>query len=414
MIVRTMLSWEHPGATYDGKTARTLLQIIEQDPKIKFDRSLSPTPNCFFFHTINELLNEKEEYIKQVTEVRNAGYDIAWYSNSTCDIRPYGGIPLEFFEFQAGAYHEEGVATEIKQWNCIDKGLYQPGKTTKVVRLAILKYLNDANLLHKLDYSLKVLDPTDPTVHSSVINQQQLCIDSLGSTVEYFLKLNRSMDIDMQDICAQGLQHYVGYPYQNHIYENTGWSLITESNNGFKIPNPYEQDGNEFQDGPMISEKTYRPIMNSHPFVMLGEWGLHKHLNSLGYHTFEKFYGVDLEDFYPFGEIEYKGRTIEDDYVSIRNVISQFYNNISANQDEVREMVTHNKQVLISSYNKTKQQLLDQDEYILGYHGEYVMNLHDCLWQAISYRNNNGKDLEIFSQPERSSKQLLINIDQLK
>lgn len=419
MIVRTMLGWENPESThFNGKPARTLLQQIEQDPKILSDRALSPTPNCFFFHTINELLNEKEDYIKQVTEVKNAGYDIAWYSNSTCDIRPYGGIPIEYFEYQAGAYHEEGIATEIKQWNCIDKGLYQPGKTTKEVRLAILKYLDDANLLHKLDYSLRVLDPNDPTVQKSFVKEQQNCIKRLGSTLEYFLNLNRSMDIDMQDICANGLQHYVGYPYQNHIYENTGWSLITESNTGFNIPNPYSgtehtPGWNTFQDSPMISEKTYRPIMNSHPFVMIGEWGLHEHLNSLGYYTFEKFYGVNLEEFYPFGYV-IDGRKVQDDYKAIQNVISQFYNNISANQDEVREMVTHNKQVLISNYNKTKQQLLDTNEYIIGSHGDHVMSLHNFMWQGVSYRNNNGKDLAVFTQPEKSSKQLLINIDQLK
>jgi hypothetical protein len=404
MIVRTLLRGFSP------TTGSKLIDHLENDPGIQHWRSISPTPNCFFIHTVNELLNDKDLFIQEIIECRNAGYDIAWYSNSTCDITPHG-MPVEYFEYQAGAYHENGVATESQQWNCIDKGLYQPGKTTKATRLAILKYLDEANQLHKLDYSLKVLDPSDPTMDANVLRGQQESIDSLGTTVEYFLSLNRTMDIDMIDICANGLQHYVGYPYQTHIYENTGWSLIAESNTGFGIPNPFSpgEIPRSYQDGPMISEKTYRPIMNSHPFVMVGEWGLHQHLNKLGYQTFEKFYGVDLEQFYPMASSPHpdNNRTKRHDYESIRDVVSQFYNNISANQDEVREMVTHNKQLLIANYNKTKQWLLDKDEYILGNTGDRIMNLHDFLWQSISYRNNNGKDLAIMvSAPERYLKDL--------
>lgn len=419
MIVRTRL---YECSHHDPHF--TLLQQIEQDPFIIRRNSENITPNYYFFHTVNELLNNKERYIKEITEARRAGYDIAWYSNSTCDITPYGGNMLEYFEFQAGAYHENGIATESKQWNCIDKGLYQPGKTSKDVRLAIIKYLDDANLLHKLDYSLNVLDPNDPTIERDVIERQQHAIDMVGGggTVEYYLGFNRSMDINMDDIISNGVQHYVGYPYNNHIYANTGWSLITESNTGFNVPGPYhiyEGNGHRpglfYQDGPMISEKTYRPIMNSHPFVMVGEWGLHEQLKSIGYQTFEKFYGVELEDFYPFSEAEtnHGSRSLYDDYESIRNVVSQFYNNISANQDEVREMVTHNKQLLIANYKKTKQWLLDKDEYVYGCHGPKAMKLYDYLWQAISYRNNNGKDIPNLSGPETAPEDLLIQLDQL-
>ena len=410
MIVRTRL---HECSHHDPHF--TLLQQIEQDPAIVNANAQNPTPNHYFFHTVNELLNCKERYIAQINEARSAGYDIAWYSNSTCDIAPYGGTMLEYFEFQAGAYHEHGIATESKQWNCIDKGLYQPGKTSKSVRLAIIKYLDEANLLHKLDYSLKVLNPNDPNQNQDVLETQQQAIDSVNGTLEYFLGFNRSMDIDMSDIVSNGVQHYVGYPYHNHIYANTGWSLITESNTGFNIPGPHNIEGNGYQDGPMISEKSYRPIMNSHPFVMVGEWGLHEHLKSLGYQTFEKFYGVELEQFYPFSmsDLNHGERTIFEDYESIRNVVSQFYNNISANQDEVREMVTYNKQLLIANYNKTKQWLLDKDEYVFGSHGPKAMKLYDYLWQAISYRNNNGKDIPMMDGPANAPEDLLIHLDQL-
>ena len=405
MIVRTKLN---------AFSHETLLQQIEHDPQVKHLRSISPTPNHFIFHTVNEILNDKDRHVAEVIECQNAGYDVAWYSNSTSDITPHG-YPLEYFEYQAGAYHENAVATESQQWNCIDKGLYQPGKTSKITRLAILKYLDDSNELHKLDYSLKVLDPNDPTIKPDVVESQTRLINELGTNTEYFLGLNRSMDINMNDICANGVQHYVGYPYQTHIYENTGWSLITESNTGFNIINPYESGKpRSYQDGPMISEKTYRPIMNSHPIVIVGEWGLHQHLNSLGYQTFEKFYGVDLDKFYPMAQCPSSDNTRRQhhDFESIRNVVSQFYNNISANQDEVREMVTHNKQLLIANYNKTKQWLLDKDEYVIGDNGDrHVVNLHDHLWMEISYRNNNGKDIEILrTTPER----YLINLDQLK
>jgi len=210
-------------------------------------------------------------------------------------------------------------------------------------------------------------------------------MDYLGKPLEYFLKLEKDLDSNINLMQNHGVQHYSGYPYDYTLYEQTGWSLVLESNEGFNIKNNIHPGRNaSFQTKPMCSEKTYRAIYNCHPFIMIGEIGLHEHLNSLGYKTFEKFYGCELADFWPMTHVS-------DKYEKLPHVVEQFQQNLVTHKDEVAEMVAHNKQTLINGYNTTKQMLLDTNEYV-NYEGN-VLNLHNYSWAAVSYRNHNSKEM---------------------
>jgi calcineurin-like phosphoesterase family protein len=64
------------------------------------------------------------------------------------------------------------------------------------------------------------------------------------------------------------------------IYENTLLSVVTESH--------FDQDGGLF-----ITEKTFRPILVGHPFMILGQPNILKKLQELGFKT--DFEGIDTE-----------------------------------------------------------------------------------------------------------------------
>tara|TARA_R110001606_G_scaffold4915_8_gene23318 strand:- start:10769 stop:11947 length:1179 start_codon:yes stop_codon:yes gene_type:complete len=360
----------------------TLLDEIEKNPDVIRQRTALPECNHFYFHTINEILNFKDEITKQVLEVRQAGYDLAWYSNATCGLDPELCTELEYFEYQSGSFHEEGYATGVEQWSGKSNGLILPGKTTKRSRLGPIASLQEAGMLQDFTYSLRMVRES---ADASFIQQQQQVMDYLEKPLEYFLKLERDLDINIDHMQNHGVQHYAGYPYDHSLYEQTGWSLILESNDGFNIKNNIQPGRNEsFQTKPMCSEKTFRTIYNCHPFIMIGEFGLHEHLNSLGYKTFEKFYGCELADFWPMPYVS-------DKYEKLPHVVEQFQQNLVTHKDEVAEMVAHNKQTLINGYNTTKQMLLDTNEYV-NYEGN-VLNLHNYSWAVVSYRNHNGKEM---------------------
>jgi len=68
-----------------------------------------------------------------------------------------------------------------------------------------------------------------------------------------------------------------------HLYKNTHFSLVSETFTGSKVR--------------LVSEKTYKPIMMGHPFLIHGTTGTLSYLQSLGYETFQNIFDetYDLE-----------------------------------------------------------------------------------------------------------------------
>ena len=98
-------------------------------------------------------------------------------------------------------------------------------------------------------------------------------------TVEYnhyntVLKTNYPKTVDVTDLVNQ-----VPNLINNiEIYENSHLTVVTESH--------FDQTGGLF-----ITEKTFRPLLVGHPFMILGQKGTLKKLRSWGFQT--DFYGVD-------------------------------------------------------------------------------------------------------------------------
>ena len=71
--------------------------------------------------------------------------------------------------------------------------------------------------------------------------------------------------------------HYGGFPFDPTMYENTNISVVSET---------------LFNLIPWNTEKIYRAILNHHPFIIAGAVNHNKHLNDMGFETFEKYLAV--------------------------------------------------------------------------------------------------------------------------
>ena len=359
----------------------TLVWQIENNPIVKkLKEDLPGTAHiCFLVNSLNEICQCRNDILNDILEAKKAGYDVLWLANDTTNISTDMGICFNHFEYLAGAYHHNGVAQESLKWSRLTRGLYLPGKIYKPHRLGPIKYLHEAGLLKDIDYSLKLLpDRSDSEYMENTFKV-------LNTDRNYFVPLEKDLDFPLELMTSHDNQHYIGYPYDLTLYSNTGWSLISETSNGITVKNPTRHRGfnQDFQDNPWLTEKTYRAIYNSHPFILLGEYGSHDFLNSMGYQTFEKFYGVEIDNFWP--NINHRNNHTE--YQELVRVVKRFMENLQIHQEEIADMVKHNKQNLIRRYDNTKALLKNLKECIHVGDMSRFMPLEDFVWKEISYKN---------------------------
>ena len=79
----------------------------------------------------------------------------------------------------------------------------------------------------------------------------------------------------------QGLygKHFSGYPFDKKLFADTYMSVISETHSGAHDCNP------QF----FPTEKTYKAIINCHPFIMLSTQSYLSHLQKQGYKTFAPY-----------------------------------------------------------------------------------------------------------------------------
>ncbi len=76
--------------------------------------------------------------------------------------------------------------------------------------------------------------------------------------------------------------HYLGYPFDHTLYENTKYSIIAETHV-------------EHEDAFMITEKTARTILNKHPFIVASTPRFLDQLRSRQYETFSELWSEDYD-----------------------------------------------------------------------------------------------------------------------
>ena len=150
--------------------------------------------------------------------------------------------------------------------------LFLNAKIHKANRINLAVDLYQRGLLEHSIYSLNT-NYTSKELYPLV--QHLIDEDSFG---HFYSKIPDSPDNIDYDSKAD---HYLGYPFDHTLYEKTKYSLVAETH--------YEN--NAF----LLTEKTSRPILNKHPFVIASTAGFLKQLQSFGYTTFSELWSEEYD-----------------------------------------------------------------------------------------------------------------------
>jgi hypothetical protein len=123
-----------------------------------------------------------------------------------------------------------------------------------------------------------------------------------------------------------------------------------------------------------ITEKTWKPIMVGHPFIILGNKGTLKYLKSIGYKTFDKWINEDYDD-----DI--------DEIIRINKItdILKMFSEKSTEEllnirEEMKEVCEHNQQNF---------KILYDIKYGKNNINESISSLIENVWESIKYKSFN-------------------------
>ena len=220
--------------------------------------------------------------------------------------------------------YKHSITNHRNKWNPnIKKALFLIGKPLKRQRIGLMHHFYVNKLLDYLDYSLYF-----PATEQNINAIEALGIDYLQDHQyinKFLIDVQRpSLDIDISKCYDTNVFEYTGFPTNLSYYENTCLSIVSENSLIMEPASKYI---------PYLTEKLYRAMINHHPFIIIGDYGINEHLRSLGYKTFDKF-------FLPYTDrISHEVELILD---WTAKSVKHFMDNLDNNIDEIREMITHN------------------------------------------------------------------------
>ena len=171
-----------------------------------------------------------------------------------------------------------------------------------------------------------------------------------------FLKNNSPIHIES----APNLHYNLACNITTEDYDRTFISIISETLT--------------YEDTLFISEKTWKPIMVGHPFLILGNKGTLKYLKSMGYKTFDKWFNEGYDDDNDENNRINKIINILKDYSqkSKEELISI--------REEMKEVCVHNQQNFIKLYGlKYGSNNINKD----------ITNLINYIWNDINLKSFN-------------------------
>jgi len=194
-------------------------------------------------------------------------------------------------------------------------GIYRPHRSLLVGLLSCFGLLNEGYV----SYNAYPNNPPTPSdiLHNFLNDTQntEKVIDLLVANKEKLLQLDRFyIDTNPDD-------NWNGPVYgstNKSFYENTFFSVVTET----LCFHNYSQAGNTL--GRAISEKTFKPIIHMHPFLIVGVHRVLEVLQNLGYKTFSPY----IDESYDI---------IDNPYERILNIVLEIEKLINLNPTQLKE-----------------------------------------------------------------------------
>lgn len=194
------------------------------------------------------------------------------------------------------------------------KTLFLMGKYYKPHRLGLLFRLYKQGLLNDNRCVWSLYQTVDEKKAVKYIPQYLRSQNSLDDFLKVCHRTLDNIKITAQDV---GTSHYGGFPFDSDLYKSTNLSLISETRNSGP---------------PFITEKTYRAIVNNHPFIIAGSTGQLQALKDQGFYTFEEF--MKFSEYDTVDNLDYRLDAI------VENV--KYFDPDNLEIKTVTEMVSHN------------------------------------------------------------------------
>lgn len=154
--------------------------------------------------------------------------------------------------------------------------LFLTGKLHKKNRALLLKKYADLKLLDRAEWSMFYFESN---IERNQTTRKILSQLSDQQFREFIEKYRRNPDVPgIANFGAQGFE-YNGIPYDLSLYRDTAFSVVPETS--------FDADENAW-----ITEKTWLPMINHHPFLLAGDNGILRKLEKMGFLTYREFLKV--------------------------------------------------------------------------------------------------------------------------
>ena len=233
-----------------------------------------------------------------------------------------------------------------------NKALFLVGKPFKLQRIGLLNEFYKNNTLDYLDFTFHY--PPTPENRKKI---QSIGVDGLSDDM-YIHKLlcdlqRPSKDLELENqILSTGFE-FTGFPTSLKYYRETCISIVSENSFEVSPPNNVGFVGADTKHlinkyVPYLTEKLFRAIVNFHPFILIGDYGINEYIEQRGYKTFNKF-------FLPFDDtIRFSApKTVEWAAKSTK----YFIDNKDKHIEEINNIVNHNYNVFMTTVKQEIEQL---------------------------------------------------------
>ena len=307
------------------------------------------------FHVIGTILweylpEEFENKINQIVDILSNN-NIKFTILLNADYKhKFNHIPntvfINYFLLRTYWYTLKNKNQHINQNWCdsSNKGLFLTGKTNKLHRVGLLYRLYQQNeLIDNFEWSSFINTDKIEKECKEIIRYYSSSIDSdeyNNKIFDVFVKdVNKSADDINIILGPEDHTFYSGFPYNAQMFSNTKYSVISES---YFSTN---RNGGNDDAFPFITEKTWKTIVNHHPFIMVGMPYTNRYLEDMGFKVFDKFMK------YPKYQSMEDKNIYQDPYnrleVIIEN-INNFNNNLDENRDIIAQYTKHNSNHFIT------------------------------------------------------------------
>jgi hypothetical protein len=325
-----------------------LSSILPQDRLIKDIREaydykgalIHIDSNLFTSKNISkEIFDFREEKNKQTLLLVDYSYETGCaendFNNKITQIAKLGIDPSKvLYVFNRSAYHD-WMDKHINQITFID--LFA---VSAAIRHAIYKLpasqTTVKNRPKKINLLLgKINKPSRMQVLKSFYNstaREKTLFSILGMPTEKqedkkfleFLKNNQGPVDGVEIIDTNEGISSQGWPDNCQVYDETSVSFICETH--------------ETNDSLFVTEKTYRPILNRHPFIVRASFPLLDYLKAIGFQTFNEFVDESYDDTHD---------TSKEHIDSLVKNAEKLLDELLKSPDRIQEIVDHNYKILI-------------------------------------------------------------------